>query len=135
MRTMQDLISRSYSEEETMRFSEYKISQADKGTIVQAGNDILKNVPKIPFACALMSALWRSVIKDNTTIPTHVVAGNLLMNSRKIFYNNDPSEKIQQTFETSNYSWDGHVWVSFAGIIGDISFFRSAYSKPKDHWL
>ncbi len=87
MRTMQDLISRSYSEEETMRFSEYKISQADKGTIVQAGNDILKNVPKIPFACALMSALWRSVIKDNTTIPTHVVAGNLLINSRKIFYN------------------------------------------------
>ncbi len=132
---MQNLISNSYSKEEAIRFSQYTISKADKETIAQAGSDILKNTPKLPYACALMSAMWGAFIRDNTYIPTHVVAGNLSINGRKIFFNDDSSEKVKQVFETSNYSWDGHVWVSFAGTIGDISLFRSAYSEPKDHWL
>jgi hypothetical protein len=134
-RTMQDLISSSYSKDEAIRFSQYITSQADKETIVQAGSEILKSTPKLPYACALMSAMWGAFIRDNTHIPTHVVAGNLLINSRKVFFNDDSSEKIRQVFETSNYSWDGHVWVSFAGTIGDISIFRSAYSEPENHWL
>jgi hypothetical protein len=135
MRTMQDLISSSYSKGEAVRFSEYKISQADKETITQAAKEILKNIPIIPLTCAPMSALWGLIIRNSTSIPTHVAAGNLSINGRKIFYNNDSPEKLKQVFETSNNSWDGHVWVSFAGMIGDISIFRSAYSEPEDHWL
>lgn len=132
---MQDLISSSYSNDEATRFTQYTISQADKKTIAQAGSQILKNTPKLPYACALMSAMWGALIRDNTHIPTHVVAGNLLINGRKVFFNDDSPEKVKQVFETSNYSWDGHVWVSFAGTIGDISIFRSAYSEPENHWL
>ena len=132
---MQNLISNSYSKEEAIRFLQYIVSKADKETLAQAGSDILKNTPKLPYACALMSAMWGAFIRDNTHIPTHVVAGNLSINGRKIFFNDDSSEKVKQVFETSNYSWDGHVWVSFAGTISDISIFRSAYSKPNDHWL
>jgi hypothetical protein len=132
---MQDLISSSYSNDEAIRFTQYTISQADTKTIAQAGSQILKNTPQLPYACALMSAMWGALIRDSTHIPTYVVAGNLLINGRKVFFNDDSSDKVKQVFETSNYSWDGHVWVSFAGIIGDISIFRSAYSEPENHWL
>jgi hypothetical protein len=92
-RTMQDLISSSYSKDEAIRFSQYITSQADKETIVQAGSEILKSTPKLPYACALMSAMWGAFIRDNTHIPTHVVAGNLLINSRKVFFNDDSPQK------------------------------------------
>jgi hypothetical protein len=132
---MQNLISNSYSPEEARRFSQYTISHVDKEKIIQAGREILQNTPKFPYACALMSALWGSYIRDKTNIPTHVVAGNLSINNKKIFFSNNSSEEVAHSFDTSNHSWNGHVWVSFAGTIGDISLFRSAYSEPKDHWL
>jgi hypothetical protein len=132
---MENLISNSYSQEEARKFLQYTLSDADKKAISQAGIDILKNIPKLPYACAHMSALWGTRIRDTTLIPTHVVAGNLFINNRKIFFSDTSSEEVRQVFEKSNYSWDGHVWVSFAGIIGDISIFRTAYSQPKDHWL
>src|SRR5258708_1370850 len=132
---MEHLISNSYSKEEARKFLQYTISDADKEAISQAGIDILKNIPKLPYACAHMSALWGTRIRDTTLIPTYVVAGNLFISNRKIFFSDTSSEEVRQVFEKSNYSWDGHVWVSFAGIIGDISIFRSAYSQPKDHWL
>ena len=132
---MEHLISNSYSQEEARKFLQYTLSDADKKAISQVGIDILKNIPKLPYACAHMSALWGALIRDTTPIPTHVVAGNLFINKRKIFFSDQSSEEVSQVFEKSNYSWDGHVWVSFAGMIGDISIFRSAYSQPKDHWL
>lgn len=131
---MENLIADSYLYEEARRFAQYTISDADKKAISQAGIDILKNVPKLPYACAHMSALWGALIRDSTDIPTHVIAGNLLMNNRKIFFSDTSSEEVSQIFEKSN-SWNGHVWVSFAGVIGDISIFRSAYLESKDHWL
>jgi hypothetical protein len=54
---MENLISNSYSQEEARKFLQYTISDADKKAISQAGIDILKNVPKLPYACAHMSAL------------------------------------------------------------------------------
>jgi hypothetical protein len=132
---MQDLISHAYSKEEATKFGRYVLSNADMQAIKQAGKDILAHIPQIPYACAHMSALWGSLIRDTTSIPTHVVAGNLFIESKKIFFSNASTEEVKQTFESSNASWDGHVWVSFAGTIGDISLFRSAYAEPNEHWL
>jgi hypothetical protein len=132
---MQDLISSSYSKEEAGKFFQYTLSNVDTRAIVQAGMDILQHIPQIPYACAHMSALWGARIRDSTSIPTHVVAGNLFMNKRKIFFSDDNLEKVKRAFETSNAAWHGHVWVSFAGRIGDISLFRSAYAEPQEHWF
>ncbi|MFL5624704.1 MAG: hypothetical protein ACJ788_03815 [Ktedonobacteraceae bacterium] len=134
-RVVEDLITNSYSKEEARKFSRYTISDADRQAIAQAGRDILTHVPKLPYSCALMSALWGARIRDTTRIPTHVVAGNLLINKRKIFFSNNSSDEVRQVFEKSTYAWDGHVWINFAGIIGDISLFRSAYSESENHWL
>jgi hypothetical protein len=132
---MKELIAQSYSEEEATRFSQYTLSDADKATICQAGIDILKHFPQHPYACAIMSALWGSLIRDKTDIPTHVVAGNLSINNKKIFYNDSSTEEVSHVFKKSNLSWDGHVWVNFAGTIGDMSLFRTAYAQPESHWL
>ena len=132
---MQNLISHAYSKEEAAKFERYILSDTDMQVITRAGKEILTHIPPIPFACAHMSALWGSLIRDTTPIPTHVVAGNLFINNKKIFFSNASTEQVKQTFETSNASWDGHVWVSFAGTIGDLSLFRSAYAEPNEHWL
>jgi len=104
-------------------------------TGIQYGREILLRTPKLPYACAHLSALWGAVVKDNTNIPVDVIAGNLTIKGKKVFYSNDSPAKVAQAFQESNFAWDGHVWVSFAGTIGDLSIFRSAYSEAEDHWL
>ena len=113
----------------------YTLSDNDKKEIAEHGKEVLSRIPKMPYGCAYMSALWGASIKDHTDIPVEVIAGNLSINNKKIFYSDRSPQSIAQDFKSSNLAWDGHVWVSFAGMIGDISIFRSAYSEPESHWF
>ena len=131
---MHDLIATSYSEQEAEAFSKFTLSKEHEKAILDSGEGVLSFVPPIPFLCTYMSALWGAAVRDKTAIPTHVVAGNLVIDGKEIFYSED-RESIKHALTSPNLSWDGHVWVNFAGKIGDISLFRTAYGHEKGHWL
>jgi hypothetical protein len=131
---MHDLIATSYSEQEAEAFSKFTLSKEHEKAILDYGKGVLSFVPPAPFLCTYMSALWGAAVRDKTAIPTHVVAGNLVIDGKKVFYGED-RESIKHAFTSPNLSWEGHVWVNFAGKIGGISLFRTAYSHEKGHWL
>ncbi|MEH2006476.1 hypothetical protein [Nostoc sp.] len=82
-----------------------------------------------------MSAMWTAMIRDNTNIPVHMIAGSLDMRGRRIFGNDKNMHEINDAFSKSNLDWDGHCWVVFGDDIGDISLFRTAYSQESPEWL
>lgn len=132
---LDDLIRQTYSEEEAVKQAVYRATEADIKEITDAGRYILSQFPSIPNCCAPMSALWAAIIRDRTSIPTHLVAGNLYLQGRCIFGDDIQENNIVSPFSLSNSQWDGHCWVSFGNVLGDISFFRTAYAATTPNWL
>lgn len=129
------LIEKSYSINESLKWDSYEVTSQDKNYIVTRGQEILENFPYIPKCCAPMSSMWAALIRDNTNIPAHVVAGCLNFKGKKLFGNDLKTDKIQDVFFNSNSSWDGHCWVMFGHLIGEISLFRTAYKEKQHVWL
>ncbi|MDB9511035.1 hypothetical protein PN499_07560 [Kamptonema animale CS-326] len=132
---LSELIKRSYPEEEASKYLEYRLTKEDMKLIVDEAKRILHNFPSIPNSCAPMSAIWTAMIRDNTDIPVHMVAGSLDMMGKRIFGDNMKTNDMSQTFSESNLDWAGHCWVIFGDYIGDISIFRTAYSEHTPKWL
>lgn len=129
-----ELIKQSYSNEEALQHKEYQVTQDDSKTITDIGRHILREFPMLPNCCVPMSALWAAVVRDHTSIPTQLVAGNLYLQGRCVFGDHKTDNTIDP-FSSSNSNWDGHCWVSFGNIIGEISFFRTAYAVDTPNWL
>jgi hypothetical protein len=106
---MRSLIAASYSEQEAEKFLSYKISHDELETIAGLGHQVLQNIPKKGHACAHMSALWGAFVRDKTNIPVHVVAGNLSINDKKVFFNAGSAASIKAEINQSDLAWDGHV--------------------------
>ena len=128
------LIKQSYSEEEASKYIEFNLTENDSALINSFAKGIFENSPNLHNCCVPMSALWTAIIRDNTNIPVHMIAGSLDMMGRRLFGSNVITE-YKKAFSESNLNWDGHCWVVFGDYIGDISLLRTAYSENTPKWL
>jgi hypothetical protein len=123
------LIAESYDEIEANNYLTFKPTNDQVQQLAEAGNSVLTRFPYQAGACALMSAMWGALIRDNTDFPIHVVAGSLYIDGQHIFGSDPSANHIKDAFVGKNLDWDGHCWVAFGDLIGDVSIFRTAYSK------
>lgn len=133
MKDIEALIAESYTREEALAYSAYKISKEDHATIVAIAQYILKEFPQRPNCCVPMSAMWVTMVRDKTKIPMHMVAGSLDFQKKRIFGDTDDMESLSKNFSKGSLNWNGHCWVVCGKYVGDISFFRTAYNSPA--WL
>jgi hypothetical protein len=124
IRLLGKVLKESLNAEGIKRFIRYKLTNDDKRFIVETALEVLKNCPPLAFNCAAMSSIWSAIIKDNSSIPVSVIAGNLSWMNKKIFscnrnipFSNNPI--------TINEVWDGHCWLELGGFIADISLGRT----------
>ena len=129
------LIKKSYDKNEANKASSFIFSDKAKEKLIERGKDVLQNYPYHPGLCASMSALWAALIRDNTDYPIHAVAGSLFIDDYHAFGRDESKDNYKNAFLQSNKDWDGHCWVVIGEYIGDISLFRSAYSKKSSKKL
>lgn len=88
--------------------------------------EILNEVPSRPFFCLPMSAMLYAVLKDNSLADPLLITGNLSYKEHIIF---KQDYQIKEVKNGSFSTWSGHSWVKVDGLIVDLSFFRTLYSK------
>ncbi|MFI4957372.1 MAG: hypothetical protein ACHQAX_09230 [Gammaproteobacteria bacterium] len=130
-----DLIIKSYSEKVALKHRSFVPTLAQLNEIKETALVVLEKFPNRPFSCAPMSALLAKIIRDNTPMSAHVVAGDLDLHGRRVFGDGKGHAELSKRFNTSTIDWDGHCWVSFGNYICDISFLRTAYATNPSHWL
>lgn len=108
-------------------FKAYEMDNADRAKLTATALEVLNVFPKIPGACALMSAAFAVRLEQALNAPVQVVAGTLTVENKQVFGNR--SDLPVNAFATENLDWDGHVWVMIGPYIADISIFRTAYSS------
>lgn len=137
MKDILALITKSYSPEEADHFASHKITTTELDRVIEAGRKVLDIFPHRPFCCTYMSAYWAAILRDNFNIPAHVVVGSLTFKQRKIFGGDFTAKSLNDAFLNSDTpnNLDVHCWIIIGDHIGDISFFRTAYSQNTNKWL
>jgi hypothetical protein len=133
--TIKNLIEESYNLTEAKKYHNFEPSQSQVQELADAGQYVLGKFPYQAGACALMSAVWGASIRDSTDLPIHVVAGSLYIDDHHIFGSDSSANQTKNAFIGKNLDWDGHCWVVFGDLIGDISIFRTAYSQNAPRYL
>jgi hypothetical protein len=109
-------------------FKAYEMSDSDRAAITGTAIDLLKVFPKIPGACALMSAAYAVQLERVVDAPVQVVLGTLTVESTPVF-GDGAAIDAAALLATGDLDWDGHAWVMIGPYIADISIFRTAYSR------
>jgi hypothetical protein len=122
------LIESSYSTTEAEIVLSFRPSNDDVQLLIHAGKKALNLFPNIPGACALMTAMWVACIRSTTKYPIYAIAGSLLVDGIHVFGRTSSANQVKEAFTSTNLDWDGHCWLIFGNLIGDISLFRTAYS-------
>lgn len=126
--TLSRLITESYSAVEAESALNFQPTETAISQLAEAGKAVLQVFPYKAGACALMSAMWIASIRDNTKYPIHAVAGSLFIDGYHLFGRDAAANQTKGAFNGTNLDWDGHCWIIFGNLIGDISLFRTAYS-------
>lgn len=129
------LIAESYDATEADRAIAFQPSEFAVEQLVDAGREVLTRFPYKPGTCALMTAMWTAFIRDNTEYPIHVVAGALIIDDKLVFGADPSANQTKGAFSGTNLDWDGHCWIVFGNLIGDVSLFRTAYSDASPFLL
>jgi hypothetical protein len=103
--------------------------------IAEAGRLVLAKVPPLLGHCALLSAAWSVVLRNQQSLPAIVVVGDLSVDNRVVFVASGNFPQCSDPGLIEDTSWEGHCWVDVGGYIGDISVFRTAYASPPQHHL
>jgi len=122
------LIAASYSDAHAKSAMSFQPSEFAVEQLVDAGKEVLTRFPWKPGACALMTAMWTAFIRDKTEYPIHAFAGSLLVDGVHVFGSDSTENQTKNAFVETNLDWDGHCWIVFGNLIGDVSLFRTAYS-------
>lgn len=127
--SLQELILKSRPEEPESSFA-YSPNDSDLEALERVGRSVLENVPYVPGACAIMSALYCARVQASTKAPAFVAAGALALGREgsTVFFGGEKGFDGQAVFSRSDLSWDGHCWVMLGDFIADVSLFRTAYS-------
>lgn len=123
------IIEKSYSRQDAQICSSFNPDQLAIEKIVEIAKHVLVLFPPKPGACALMTALWVSFLRSETNFPVHALVGSLFIDDECIYGPKISDQQNQPMFDNSNLDWDGHCWLLLGNFIGDISIFRTAYSK------
>lgn len=125
---LERLIERSHCRKAAHEFARFRPKDHEKTQLSAVGRGILADCRPLPGSCMIMSALFATRLRQATGAPVYVVAGALSAMGVEIFGNRDPV-RVDQTFNVSDPSWDGHAWVMFGPLIADASLIRTARSK------
>ena len=124
-----ELVRISYSDEAAVAYEQFAPDKSLLQKVATEGNEVLKHFPRLPGACAVMSALYGAILQNkHPGMPIHVIAGRLAVNGRSVFGGAIQTTNWNEAFGQSNPSWDGHCWVVCGDWIADISLGRTAYS-------
>jgi prepilin-type processing-associated H-X9-DG protein len=122
---LNEALLENYTQSEVAHFINYVIDQNDIDFLKESAIEVLSRVPQKAFNCTALSSLWGAIIKDNSKIPVAVICGHLDFAGKRIFQCNAP---LPKTDDAANMGfWDGHCWLEFGGLIGDMSIFRTFY--------
>ena len=135
---IEKLSHRDIGKKEYAMYSSYNSITTE--TLSGAVKKTLENVPPSFGSCVMVSAGLVSILKTDYSIPAIAVLGDLKIKNKTIFKCNNNIATENKTNEPIVQNWDGHCWVEVAGIICDLSIFRTAYrlNKPsilKDYIL
>jgi hypothetical protein len=125
---LSSLIAASYTKADAEAAMSFQPSEFAVQQLADAGKEILTLFPYKPGACALMTAMWTAFIRDNTKYPVHAFAGSLFVDGVHVFGSDSTANQTKGAFAGTNLDWDGHCWIVFGNLIGDVSLFRTAYS-------
>jgi hypothetical protein len=126
---VRELIAESYNAAEADCALAFIPDDHAQQQLLDAGKAVLQGFPRQVGACALMTAMWVAFIRANTPYPIHAIAGALLIDGRPIFGRNACARDVKRAFTGTNLDWDGHCWIIFGNLIGDLSICRTAYSR------
>lgn len=107
-------------------FKSYQMDDADRAKLTAAALEVLRVFPKMPGACALMSAALAVRLEQDLSAPIHLVAGTLSVENEPVFGGGNAIPA--GAFASRDLDWDGHVWVMIGPYVADVSIFRTAYS-------
>lgn len=124
--TLGKLVAHHHGWQTAKAFKSFEMDDAVRAKITTAALEILQVFPKIPGACALMSAALAVRIERDLSAPIAVVAGALSVENEPVF--GGEAAIPPGTFSKTDLDWDGHVWVMVGPHIVDVSIFRTAYS-------
>lgn len=105
-------------------------SSAELAGLVAAGGEVLDNMPRRPFACVPLTALWVVIARDRLNLPVVQVAGDLYVDGVPAFASDATAATLSRRFDRSTPSWDGHSWLAFGDFVGDISVLITAAHLP-----
>jgi hypothetical protein len=129
MESIADLVEKSYTGTRANAYRDFVPTEAQKRELLDIGRDVLAHVPFVPGACAVMSALFLARWETSNAAPAYVVAGELFVDSTRVFGDDKYKKDLKPVFQKSQLSWDGHCWLQFGDCVADSSVFRTAKAK------
>lgn len=129
MQPLADLITISYSPAAAQAHRVFVPEMEQLRALARVGVDVLRHIPSMPGACAVMSALWAARWRMESDIPAYVVAGALQVGAEYVFGDGVTATDWGAAFSKSDLKWNGHCWLAFGEHIADVSLFRTAYSR------
>lgn len=129
MEKIANLVAKSYDASVAAAYRAFTPTEKDRQSLAETGRDVLANVPHVPGACAIMSALYLARWEMSSTAPAFVVAGELHVNTTRVFGGHGFGKDSKPAFSSSNLSWDGHCWLQFGEYVADVSVFHTASHK------
>lgn len=126
--TLVEVITRDRGAQAYTDYAEFQISDPD--VIVSAARQTLDSIRPSFGSCVMVSAGFTAILKSKG-IPAVVILGDLLINGKYAFEcrANIPGATYEGEFVEAR--WDGHAWVMIAGVLCDLSIFRSAYATKR----
>lgn len=122
---IRDIVQRDISPEAYDEYSSYTLSSPDE--LAEIVTTTLASIPPAFGTCVMMSAGLVAALRAHS-IPAIAVLGDLVVEDIAVFKCSENLPSPSYEGEVINANWDGHCWVEIAGMICDISVFRSAYT-------
>ncbi|MDZ4077620.1 MULTISPECIES: hypothetical protein [Hydrocarboniphaga] len=127
------LIVRALGATAANQFDAFRLT--DTRPLAASARELMGNIEPMPGACALLSATWALYLRDRFNIPAVVVAGDLKVAGQWVFRGTSALPPMGNTGAIIRGSWKGHCWIEIDNLIGDLSLFRTAYSRPPESVL
>ncbi|SRR5260221_4552493 len=123
-----ELIAESFGPDAADAWASFSPTPDQVQALAERGRELLDHFPKMPGACALMSAVYAWSLEKLNLPPAYVVAGSLYLGETRVF-GEDGDINGRTRFSRSDPSWDGHAWIIWGDRLVDVSIFRTAYSS------
>jgi hypothetical protein len=118
-----DLIRRDRSANDAQCFHAFEWTDDSRNAFAATGKDALRIVAPSFGQCAMISAVWAVLLRDQNKLPAVAVAGDLILKGKSVF---TCDRNVPTSTESAGEQWDGHCWVELGDAVGDASLFRTA---------